>query len=104
MSEKHTDQTDSENYNPQHTEVSKDYKTPVFVGGNRIWLWKRNFKTLESATEHLLDHIGKLGPIAEELARRNKVMEKKILTQSLTIKTLERGTVNGRTKKRRSKK
>ena len=45
MSEKHTDQTDSENYNPQHTEVSKDYKTPGFINGRNIGIGKTDFKT-----------------------------------------------------------
>jgi len=78
--------------------------------GLRVWHWEDRFKTLEEATEFLLDHIAELGPIAEELARRNKEMEKSILTQEMTIKTqeqtiktLERSTVNGRSKKRRNK-
>ena len=47
MSEKHTDQI-------KHK--------PIFMGGGRIWDWENRFKSLESATEFLLDHISKIIP------------------------------------------
>ena len=45
------------------------------MGGGQIWNWEKNFKTLESATEFLLDHINKITPLTEALLRRNKKKE-----------------------------
>ena len=89
MSEKHTDQI-------KHK--------PIFMGGGRIWDWENRFKSLESATEFLLDHISKIIPLTEALLRRNKKKEIQIAKLLQTIQTLERGTINGPNQKRRSKK
>ena len=80
MSENHTDQI-------KHK--------PIFMGGGRIWDWENRFKSLESATEFLLDHISKIIPLTEALLRRYIKKEKLIAKLLQTIQTLERGTING---------
>jgi|TARA_Y100000310_G_scaffold342320_1_gene445025 hypothetical protein len=72
---------------------------PIFMGGGQIWNWEKNFKTLESATEFLLDHINKITPLTEALLRRNKKKEIEKIKLLQTIKTLERSvTTNGKGK------
>ena len=68
---------------------------PIFMGNGEVWDWQSRFKSLESATEFLLDHVGRIIPITEALLRRNARKEKEINTLLKIIKTLEGSTING---------
>jgi len=57
------------------------------------WNWKKNFSSIEEATEFLLNYCTELGPLAQECVRRigkNKEVIKKL---TITNKNLK-GDVN----------
>tara|TARA_R100001143_G_scaffold22734_1_gene23815 strand:- start:22 stop:294 length:273 start_codon:yes stop_codon:yes gene_type:complete len=87
MSENNTDQT-----KPKH-------RTILIKTGLAVWHWEEKFKTLEEATEFLLDQLGELGPLSNEVLRRNKEQEKEILKLKQTITSLERRYYYGRKRK-----
>jgi len=45
------------------------YHAPKFVKLNN-WNWEKNFKSLEEATEFLLNYCRELGPLSEECLQR----------------------------------
>ena len=58
------------------------------------WNWQKNFKTLEDATEFLLNYSKELGPLTEELMRRSS-KDKEIIQQlTLINKQLRKGIAN----------
>ena len=62
------------------------------------WNWQKNFKSLEEATEFLLNYSRELAPLAEELLKRSS-KDKEIIRQLTSInKQLRRGIANEATK------
>ena len=56
------------------------------------WNWKKNFSSIEEATEFLLNYCTELGPLAQECVRRIGRNEEVIKQLTLTNKTLRGGT------------
>tara|TARA_R110002051_G_C8638897_1_gene485900 strand:+ start:674 stop:913 length:240 start_codon:yes stop_codon:yes gene_type:complete len=56
------------------------------------WNWKKNFSSLEEATEFLLDYCTELGPLAQECVRRIGKNKEVIKQLTLTNKNLRGGT------------
>ena len=54
------------------------------------WNWKQNFKSLEDATEFLLNYSTELGPLAEECLRRLNKNAETIRQLTITNKDLRR--------------
>ena len=96
--------------NNSHTDAhrfTKQYAPePNYLPKNRFlkdWNWKQNFKSLEEATEFLLNYCTELGPLAREcIDRLNKNAE--IIRQlTITNKHLRGGIItNDRFKQNRN--
>ena len=54
------------------------------------WNWKKNFKSLEDATEFLLNYANELGPLSEECLQRLNKNAETIRQLTLTNKNLRR--------------
>ena len=65
------------------------YHAPKFIKLNN-WNWKQNFKSLEEATEFLLNYCRELGPLSEECLQRLNRNAKTIRQLTITNKELKR--------------
>ena len=65
------------------------------------WNWKQNFKSIEDATEFLLNYSTELGPLAEECLRRLNKNEETISQLTIINKQLRRGIINEKSYQRR---
>ena len=68
------------------------YHPPKFVKLNN-WNWKQKFKSLEEATEFLLNYCRELGPLSEECLQRLNRNAETIRQLTLTNKELRRGFI-----------
>ena len=89
----------------EHRSANQYFPEPNYLPKTRKlkdWNWKQNFKSLEEATEFLLNYSTELGPLAEECLRRlNKNAE--TINQLTTInKKLRRYIINEKTYHRRT--
>ena len=83
--------------NKSHTEphrfikqlAPEPYHAPKFVKLNN-WNWKENFKSLEEATEFLLNYCRELGPLSEECLQRLNKNAETIRQLTITNKNLRR--------------
>ena len=69
------------------------YHAPKFVKLNN-WNWRENFKSLEEATEFLLNYCRELGPLAEECLQRLSKNTETIRKLTLINKQLRKGIAN----------
>ena len=58
------------------------------------WNWKQNFKTLEEATEFLLNYCTELGPLSEECLQRLNRNAETIRQLTQINKQLRKGIAN----------
>ena len=80
------------------------YHAPEFVKLNN-WNWKKNFNSLEEATEFLLNYCTELGPLAREcIDRLNKNSEliKELTYQNKSLKTQMKGVYSNDTRRRKN--
>ena len=57
------------------------------------WNWKKNFKSLEDATEFLLNYANELGPLADECLQRLNKNAETIRHLTTTNKNLRRSLI-----------
>jgi len=69
------------------------YHVPKFVKLNN-WNWEKNFKSLEEATEFLLNYCRELGPLADECLQRLNKNAETIRKLTLINKQLRKGITN----------
>ena len=68
------------------------YHAPKFIKLNN-WNWKQNFKSLEEATEFLLNYCRELGPLSEECLQRLNRNAETIRQLTITNKELRRSFI-----------
>ena len=91
-----------------HIFVKQYAPEPKYLPKNRFlkdWNWKRNFKSLEGATEFLLNYCTELGPLARECINRlnkNSELIKELTYQNKSLKTHMKGVYSNDTRRRKN--
>jgi len=79
-----------------HIFVKQYAPEPHYLPKNRFlkdWDWKQNFKSLEEATEFLLNYCTELGPLSKECLQRLNKNAETIRQLTLTNKQLRKGFI-----------
>jgi len=76
----------------------QEEKNIKFADGS-TWNWKKRFHSLSAATEFLLDHTSRIGPMLEEVYRRLKSKEAQLHHVKQQLKK-QKDINNGKLKRR----
>ena len=100
--------SEKKSYADAHRFTKQYAPEPNYLPKNRFlkdWNWKQNFKSIEEATEFLLNYCTELGPLARECINRlNKNSEfiKELTYQNKSLKTQMKGVYSNDTRRRKN--